>query len=65
VSTPSGFATGLQNAELIGQLVLWNRQHGHGKVLESSTGVSIGLNGAPDAGWLSGDRFRNIPTQQE
>ncbi len=64
VSPPTGFSTGLQNAELVGQLRDWNRDHGHGKVLESSTGVSIGLNGAPDAGWLSGNRFRKIPTQE-
>jgi Uma2 family endonuclease len=61
VTPPTGGATGLQNAELVGQLRDWNRQWGHGKVLESSTGVSIGLNGAPDAGWISGPRYQAIP----
>ncbi|MFZ1125487.1 MAG: Uma2 family endonuclease [Candidatus Baltobacteraceae bacterium] len=61
VTPPTGGATGLQNAELVGQLRDWNRQWGHGKVLESSTGVSIGLNGAPDAGWISGPRYHAIP----
>ncbi len=64
VTPPTGFSTGTQNSELNAQLVAWNRRHGHGKVLESSTGVSIGLNGAPDAGWLSGSRFRAIPKEQ-
>jgi Uma2 family endonuclease len=61
VSPPTGGATGFQNTELVRQIGNWNLKHGHGKVLESSTGVSIGLNGAPDAGWLSGKRWRAIP----
>jgi Uma2 family endonuclease len=64
VSPPTGFSTGTRNTELVFQLSAWNRRHGHGKVLESSTGVSIGLNGAPDAGWLSGARHRAIPKEQ-
>jgi len=64
VSPPTGFSTGMQNTELIVQLDAWNRRHGHGKVIESSTGVSIGSNGAPDGGWLSGARFRSIPREQ-
>jgi Uma2 family endonuclease len=64
VSPPTGFATGLRNNELYRQLNAWNDRHGHGAVIESSTGISIGLNGAPDAGWLSGDRYRSVPDQQ-
>ncbi len=64
VTPPTGYSTGLQNAELVGQMRDWNRRHGHGKVIESSTGVSIGLNGAPDAGWLSGQRDRTIPKEE-
>jgi len=63
VMPPTGYETGLQNVELVGQLREWNRRHGHGQVIESSTGVSIGLNGAPDAGWLSGERHRSIPKE--
>ncbi len=61
VTPPTGGATGFQNTELVRQVGNWNLKYGHGKVLESSTGVSIGLSGAPDAGWLSGDRWRAVP----
>jgi Uma2 family endonuclease len=61
VTPPTGFETGRRNAELVRQLGNWNRRGGHGYVLESSTGISIGLNGAPDAGWLSAQRFATIP----
>jgi Uma2 family endonuclease len=64
LSPPTGFATGEQNSELNRQLANWNLAHGHGSVLESSTGISIGLNGAPDGGWLSGERRRSIPAEQ-
>jgi len=64
LSTPTGFATGERNSELTRQLANWNIAHGHGSVLDSSTGISIGLNGAPDGGWLSGERRRSIPAEQ-
>jgi Uma2 family endonuclease len=64
VSPPTGLATGMRNNELYRQLNAWNDRHGHGAVLESSTGVSIGLLGSPDAGWLSGERYRSIPLEQ-
>jgi Uma2 family endonuclease len=64
VTPPTGGATGLRNAELVRQIGDWNLMHGHGAVLESSTGLSLGqLNGTPDAGWLSADRFRTIPEE--
>ena len=64
LSPPTGLSTGSQNSELNAQIVIWNRSHGHGKVLDSSTGISIGLNGAPDAGWISGERYDRIPKKQ-
>lgn len=64
VSPPTGFSTGPQNSDLTYQLVGWNRAHGHGKVLDSSTGVSIGLNAAPDSGWISGARCSTIPIER-
>ncbi len=64
VTPPTGSETGFQNTELVGQLRDWNRGHGHGFVLESSTGVSIGLNGAPDAGWISGERYLALPKNE-
>ncbi len=64
VSPPTGFATGMRNNELYQQLNAWNNRFGHGIVFESSTGISIGLNGAPDAGWLSGELYRSIPKDQ-
>lgn len=64
VSPPTGLSTGPQNSDLNFQIVAWNRAHGHGKVLDSSTGVSIGLNAAPDAGWISGGRFAGIPVKR-
>jgi Uma2 family endonuclease len=64
LSPPTGLSTGSQNSELTAQIVIWNRTHGHGKVLDSSTGISIGLNGAPDAGWISGARYDRIPKKQ-
>jgi Uma2 family endonuclease len=64
LSPPTGFTTGARNAELTRQLGTWNIAHGHGTVIDSSTGISIGLNGAPDGGWLSGERSRSIPPER-
>jgi Uma2 family endonuclease len=64
LSPPTGFATGERNSELNRQLANWNIAHGHGSVIDSSTGISIGLNGAPDGGWLSGERRRGIPAEE-
>jgi Uma2 family endonuclease len=64
LSPPTGFTTGARNSELNRQLANWNIAHGHGYVIDSSTGISIGLNGAPDGGWLSGERLRSIPPEQ-
>ena len=65
VTPPTGYSTGRQNSELVRQLGNWNLEHGHGAVLESSTGVTLGqLHGAPDAGWISGERDRTIPKEK-
>jgi Uma2 family endonuclease len=53
VSPPTGLSTGPQNSDLTSQIVVWNRAHGHGKVLGSSTGVSIGLNASPTPAGLA------------
>jgi Uma2 family endonuclease len=64
VSPLCGYESGLQKVELVGQVANWNSKFGHGKVIGSSTGISIGLSGMPDAGWLSGARDRSVPKDQ-
>lgn len=56
---PTGSETGRHNADLSGQLWLWNRQAGLGVAFDSSTGFHLpnGADRSPDAAWVRRDRW--------
>ena len=62
----TGGSTGERNAELNGQLWLWNRQVKLGHIYDSSTGFRL-PNGAirsPDAAWVSQSRWDALTPEQ-
>lgn len=66
VMSLTGGDTGERNAELNGQLWLWNRQARLGHVYDSSTGFRL-PNGAirsPDAAWVSQARWEALTPEQ-
>lgn len=60
VSPPPGFRSGAKNAELAGQIWLWNRRTASGIVSDSSGGLRLpdGAVLAPDATYVSRERWR-------
>ena len=66
VMSLTGGSTGERNAELNGQLWLWNRQAKLGHIYDSSTGFRL-PNGAirsPDAAWVSQSRWDALTPEQ-
>lgn len=66
VMSLTGGDTGERNAELNGQLWLWNRQARLGHIYDSSTGFRL-PNGAirsPDAAWVSQERWERLTPEQ-
>jgi Uma2 family endonuclease len=62
----TGGETGERNAEINGQLWLWNRQAKLGHLYDSSTGFRL-PNGAirsPDAAWVSESRWLSLTPEQ-
>jgi Uma2 family endonuclease len=62
----TGGETGERNAEINGQLWLWNRQAKLGHLYDSSTGFRL-PNGAirsPDAVWVSQSRWQSLTPEQ-
>ena len=67
IMAPTGGETGLMNAELVAQLVLWNRQTRQGIVFDSSTGFRL-PNGAirsPDVAWIKRERWETLSPLQK
>ena len=68
VMPPAGGTTGKRNADIEGQLWLWNRQSKLGVVFDSSTGFHLpnGADRSPDAAWVRQERWDALtPEQQE
>lgn len=67
VMPPTGSDTGNRNADLQGQLWLWNRQTKLGVVFDSSTGFHLpnGADRSPDAAWVRQDRWDALTTEQQ
>jgi Uma2 family endonuclease len=62
IMAPTGWGTGNKNAEISGQLWVWNRQRELGKVFDSSTGFRLpnGADRSPDASWVRKDRLEAL-----
>ena len=67
VMSPTGFETGKNNADLIAQFSIWNRQYRLGVVCDSSTGFIL-PNGAirsPDLSWIAKARVANLTKEEK
>ncbi|MBD1808130.1 Uma2 family endonuclease [Microcoleus sp. FACHB-SPT15] len=68
VNPPTGWETGERNCSVTGELYLWWRNAGEpGKVFDSSTGFILpnGATRAPDASWVSGERWQVLTPEQK
>ena len=68
IVAPVGGEGGSREAELIGDLVFWNRRTQLGKVFSSSTCFKLpnGANRSPDAAWVTWERWNQLtPAQQK
>lgn len=64
---PVGGEGGSREADLIGDLVYWNRQSKLGKVFSSSTCFKLpnGADRSPDAAWVSLERWNHLTPEQK
>ncbi len=66
IMSPVGGDSGNREADLIGDLVIWNRQTGLGYTFSSSTIFKLPNGGdrSPDASWISKERWENLTPEQ-
>ena len=59
---PTNANTGFKNANLIGELIIWNRKRNKGICFDSSTGFTLpdGSVRSPDASWLTKEKWGNL-----
>jgi Uma2 family endonuclease len=64
---PTGGAGGKREADLIYEVVGWNRRANLGVVSSSSAGFKLpnGADRSPDAAWVSQDRWDSLTPQQQ
>ncbi|MBJ7901657.1 MAG: Uma2 family endonuclease [Cyanobacteria bacterium RI_101] len=62
VMPPTGSETGNKNADILGQIWLWNRQTKLGQIFDSSSGFHLpnGADRSPDVSWISQDRWDTL-----
>ena len=67
IVSPVGGESGSREADLIGDLVYWNRQTQLGKVFSSSTCFKLPLGGnrSPDVAWISLPRWQQLTWEQQ
>lgn len=67
IVTPVGGESGSREADLIGDLVYWNRHTRLGKVFSSSTCFKLpnGADRSPDAAWISLERWTQLTPDQQ
>jgi Uma2 family endonuclease len=66
IMAPTGGETGSFNADLNGQLYLWNRTSQTGKIFDSSTGFELpgGGDRSPDVAWIPIDKWEALTPEQ-
>ena len=64
---PSNLITGNREAELNGNLMIWNRQTKLGKVFSSSTVFTLPNGGkrSPDVAWIANERWDSLTIQEK
>jgi len=67
IVSPVGGEGGSHEADLIGDLVYWNRHTQLGKVFSSSTCFKLpnGATRSPDAAWIRWDRWQQLSPEQQ
>lgn len=67
IVSPVGGVGGSQEADLIADLVYWNRQTQLGKVFSSSSCFKLpnGANRSPDAAWIAKQNWDRLTTEQQ
>lgn len=67
IVSPVGGEGGSREADIIGDLVFWNRRTKTGKVFSSSTCFKLpnGANRSPDAAWVSWERWNQLTLEQQ
>ncbi|MEB3336497.1 MAG: Uma2 family endonuclease [Leptolyngbyaceae bacterium] len=67
IVAPVGGEGGGREADLIGDLVYWNRQTQLGKVFSSSTCFKLpnGADRSPDAAWITLERWNQLSPEQQ
>lgn len=67
IVSPVGGEGGSREADLIGDLVFWNRRSKMGRVFSSSTCFKLanGANRSPDAAWISWERWHQLTLEQQ
>ena len=66
IMPPAGFESSYSSGQAFGSLLIWNRQHRQGRVLESSVGYLLpdGAVLSPDASWVSPERLATVTPAQ-
>ncbi|PZV26460.1 MAG: hypothetical protein DCF12_09540 [Snowella sp.] len=67
VMPPTGSDTGNKNADILGQLWLWNRQTQLGQIFDSSSGFHLpnGADRSPDVSWIGQDRWDTLTLEEK
>ena len=67
VMSVTGFETGRNNADLIAQIGIWNRQYKLGVVCDFSTGfiLSNGAIRSPDVSWIAKERITKFSQEEK
>ncbi|MEO8854884.1 MAG: Uma2 family endonuclease [Ginsengibacter sp.] len=62
IMPPTNANTGIKNANLIGELIFWNRKRNKGICFDSSTGFTLqdGSVRSPDASWLTKEKWGQL-----
>ena len=66
IMPPAGFESSYSSGQAFGSLLIWNRQHRQGRVLESSVGYLLpdGAVLSPAASWVSPERLATVTPEQ-
>ena len=67
IMSPTGTNTGKFNAELLGELIIWNKKSKTGYCFDSSTGFLLpdGSMRSPDVSWITKQRWDAIPASEQ
>jgi len=67
IMSPTGCETGIYNAELNAEFVIWNRKYKLGFVFDSSTCFKLpkGSNRSPDVAYIQKERWDNLTEEEK